>query len=64
MRCDFLVQRVSDRVGGTPQNNIQTANQEHPRPIQTTSNPEMEETLVKEIYVLWCPTHPVAHALL
>jgi hypothetical protein len=45
----FLEQRVSDRAGGTPQNNIQTANQEHPRPIQTTSNPEMEEMLVKEI---------------
>jgi hypothetical protein len=61
MRCDFLVlcnknfpnhfleQRVSDKAGGTPQNNIQNANQEHPRRIQTTINPKTEETLVKEI---------------
>jgi hypothetical protein len=45
----FLEQRVSDKAGGTPQNNIQNANQEHPRRIQTTSNPKTEETLVKEI---------------
>ena len=29
----FLEQRVSDRAGGTPQNNIQNANQAHTRPI-------------------------------
>jgi hypothetical protein len=28
---------------------MHNANQEHPRPIQTTSNPMTEETLVKEI---------------
>jgi hypothetical protein len=27
----FLEQRVSDRAGGTPRNNIQNANQEHLR---------------------------------
>ena len=45
----FLEQRVSDRAGGTPENNIQNANQEHPQRVQTKSHPETEETLVKEI---------------
>jgi hypothetical protein len=45
----FLEQRVSDRAGGTPENNIQNANQEHSQPVQTKSHPETEETLVKEI---------------
>jgi hypothetical protein len=44
----FLEQRVSDKAGGTPQNNI------HPRRIQTTSNPKTEETLVKEISMFIC----------
>ena len=35
---NFLEQGVSDKAGGTPQNNIQNANQEHPKQSQDGRN--------------------------